>query len=73
MSGQTQERLFYAAYSAQDAKQTKKVHIYAKQDGSEVKCTAVAMSLEGFRSYQWPDRRFVGVVSKFIRTEAFTS
>ncbi len=56
----------YGIYSEKAAKQVRTC-IYRKTDGTEVEVTCVVENLEGWKLYNFPDKKLVGMVTDFIR------
>ena len=59
--------VFFAWYSETAARYCDS-YIYKKEDGSEVKCTAVFKDMMyAHKMYKWADKKFVGKVVEFVR------
>ena len=57
----------YGFYSKQAEEMVGKLFVYEKEDGSEVSVTTVTTERSGY-SYKFPDKVFMGIVVRYIRT-----
>ena len=57
----------FAFYSACHVAAGAEEEVYRKTDGKEVTITMVCLSLNIVKEYTWSDRKFVGIVTEFVR------
>ncbi len=41
--------------------------IYKRPDSSEVKVTSISQTFEWGRNYLWPDKKYLGEITEFVR------
>jgi len=58
----------YGFYSAAAVKAGTGSSIYEDENGNEVEITCISNDIHG-SGYNWPDKRFVGIVVKYLRKE----